>query len=70
MNQAIIGSGNGLTFVQLEVITWTNADLLSYVPQEQTSMKLNQNTEIHIQEYVFVIHLRMLCTIINPILLT
>ena len=54
MNQFSIGSGNGLSLLQRQAITWTNADLLSIGPLETNFNEiLSQGSIIFIQENAF-----------------
>ena len=51
---ANIGSGNGLSPVRCQTITWTNADLL-WTPGNKFQWNSNRNSIISIQENAFEI---------------
>ena len=53
-NWIIIGSDNGLTPIQWQAITWSNAELLSIRTLEtKLQWNLNQNTDIFCHENAF-----------------
>ena len=57
-----IGSGNGLSPVRRQAITWTNFDLLSIAPHVQTSVKFDE-----IRNFLFnKLHLKMSFTKCRP----
>ena len=53
-NLTNIGTGNGLSPVRRQAITWNNADLLSVGPLEKTNLN-----EINIRMLFEIIHLEM-----------
>ena len=58
INQAIIGSDNGISPVKYQAIVWTNADILSIVPLETNFSKILTKFE-HCQwrKYIWKYHL-------------